>query len=140
MGRYDLIASLKKAQFFVKDVEFCGHLLAGGKRHPAKGKPAAVQKRGKPSTTSRLRAFLGFAHYYSAYVGDYAGVVGPMMELLKVGKLEGRTGSVCLVKWTPEADLPFIATKEALIRELSLQTVNTDRPFVLLTDASGKAV
>ena len=37
LGRYDLIASLKKAQFFVKEVEFCGHLFAGGKRHPAKG-------------------------------------------------------------------------------------------------------
>ena len=44
LGRYDLPASLRKAQFFVKEVEFCGHLLAGGKRHPAKGKLAAVQK------------------------------------------------------------------------------------------------
>ena len=94
LGRYDLIASLKKAQLFVKDVEFCGHLLAGGKRHPAKGKLTAVQKWEKPATITGLRAFLVFANYYSGYVRDFAGVVGPMMELLKVGKLEGRKGSV----------------------------------------------
>ena len=44
LGGFDLIASLKMAQFFVKEVEFCGHLLSGGKRHPAKGKLLAVQK------------------------------------------------------------------------------------------------
>ena len=52
-----------------------------------------------------------------------------MMELLKVGKLEGRKGSVYRVKWTLEADVAFIATKEAPGRELSLQTVNPDRAF-----------
>ena len=29
LGRFDFIASLKKAQFFVKEVDFCGHLLSG---------------------------------------------------------------------------------------------------------------
>ena len=33
-----------------------------------------------------------------------------------------------------------MATKEALSRELSLQTVNPDLPFVLRADASGKAI
>ena len=126
LGRYDLIASLKKAQFFVKEVEFCGHLLAGGKRHPAKGKLDTVQKWEEPATITALEAFLRSAKYYSGYVKDYAGVVGPMMDLLKVGKLEGRKGSVFRVQWTPEADLAFLATKEALGLELSLKTVNPD--------------
>ena len=59
LGRFDLIASIKKAQFFVKEVEFCGHLLSGGKRHPTKGKLVAVQKREKPTTITGLRAPLG---------------------------------------------------------------------------------
>ena len=77
LGRFDLIASLKKAQFFVKEVEFCGHLLSGGKRHPAKGNLVEVQKWGKPNTITGLRAFLGFANYYSGYVRDNAGIVSP---------------------------------------------------------------
>ena len=54
--------------------------------------------------------------------------------------MEGRKASVFLVQWTPEADLAFLATKEALGRELSWQPVNPDGPFVLRTDASGKAI
>ena len=97
---------MKKAQFFSKEVEFCGHLLAGGKRHPVKGKVAAVQKWEKTATITGGSAFLGFANYYSGYVRDYAGEVGPMMDLLKVGKLEGRKGSVVRVQSTPRLTLP----------------------------------
>ena len=81
--RFDHIASLKKVQFFVKEVDLCGHLLSGGKRHPAKGKLVAVQQWEKPNTITGLRAFSG-------YVRDYAGIVSPMMELLKLGGLGGK--------------------------------------------------
>ena len=63
-----------------------------------------------------------------------------MMELLKVGRLEGKKGSTTRVKCTTEADLALVATKEALGPELSLKTVNPDLPFVMRTDASGKAI
>ena len=46
---------------------------------------------------------MGFANYYSGHVRDYAGIVSPMMELLKVGRLEGKKGSTTKVKWTAEA-------------------------------------
>ena len=129
LGRYDLIASLKKAQFFVKEVEFCGHLLAGGKRHPAKGKLAAVQKWENSATLTGWRPFLGFANYYSGYVRDYAGVVGPMMELLKVGKMEAWKGSVFRVQWTPEADLDFLATKGSHRPGIELANREPGPPF-----------
>ena len=83
---------------------------------------------------------MGFANYYSGYVRDYAGIVSPMMELLKVGGLEGKKRSSTKVKWTAESDQAFVATKEELSRELSLQTVNPDLPFVMRADASGKAI
>ena len=58
-----------------------------------------------------------------------------MMELLKVEGLEGKKGSTAKGKWTAEADSAFVATKEALSREL-----NPDLPFVLRADASGKVI
>ena len=63
-----------------------------------------------------------------------------MMELLKVGRLEGKKGSTTKVKWTAAADLAFEGPKEALSRELSLQTVRPYLPFVLRADSSGKAI
>ena len=73
--RFYLIAYLKKAQFFVKEVELCGHLLSGGKRHPVKGKLGAVQKWERPNTITGLRDLLVFENYYSGYVREYAGMV-----------------------------------------------------------------
>ena len=58
-----------------------------------------------------LRAFLGFENYYSGYVRDYAGIVSPMMELLKVERLEGKNGSTTKVKCTAEAHLAFVANE-----------------------------
>ena len=59
----------------------------------------AVQKWGKPNTITGLRAFLGLANYYSGYARDYAGIVSPMMEILKGGRLEGKKGFTTGVKW-----------------------------------------
>ena len=47
--------SKKKSQFFVREVEFCGHLLSGGKRRPAPGKLLALAKWELPDTLKALR-------------------------------------------------------------------------------------
>ena len=69
-----------------------------------------------------------FANYYSGFVRDGAGIVSPMMDRLKVGRLEGKKAFTTRIKWTAEADLAFVATKEALSREVSLQKGNPDLP------------
>jgi hypothetical protein len=48
----------KKCDLFVREVEFCGHILGGGYRRPAPGKLLAVQKWGPPPTITALRGFL----------------------------------------------------------------------------------
>jgi len=40
----DIVVSTKKMQLFMKEVEFCGHILSEGKRRPAPGKLMALQK------------------------------------------------------------------------------------------------
>ena len=73
-----------KWKLFVKEVEFCEHILGGGARKPAPGKLRAIEKCELPKTVTALMAFLGFSNYYSAYVKDYAKVVTRLMEKLKV--------------------------------------------------------
>ena len=63
----------------------------------------AVSKWEKPNTITGLPAFLAFSNYYSGCFRDYAGIVSPMMELLKVGRIEGKKGSTTQVKWSPLA-------------------------------------
>ena len=44
-------------------------------------------------TISELRAYLGFTNYYNIYIQDYAKLVAPLQETLKVPRELGKKGS-----------------------------------------------
>ena len=44
LAKHNIPVSPKKVQLFVKEVEFCGHILSEGRKRPAPGKLMAVQK------------------------------------------------------------------------------------------------
>ena len=110
----------KKAHLFMKEVEFCGHILREGRRSPAPGKLRAIQKWERPKTISQLRGFLGLTNYYSGYVRGYANLAAPLMDMLKVDRVDGKKGSKKPLKWGPKEEASFIALKEALSAELEL--------------------
>jgi hypothetical protein len=93
LQEHRLVVDKNKCRFFVREVEFCGHILGGGKRRPAPGKLMALEKWEEPRTITALRGFLGFTNYYSSYVKEYARYAAPLMELLKVGRGEGKNGT-----------------------------------------------
>ena len=135
-----LVADPRKAHLFMREVEFCGHVLREGKRTPAPGKLAALQKWERPRTITQLRGFLGLANYYSQYVTNYASLAGPLMELLKVDKVVGKKWSSVPLQWSPALDSCFEALKRALAAQLELFQVEPDKPFRMGTDASNTAV
>ena len=100
----------------------------------------AVQGWELPKTITSLRGFLGFANYYSGYIENFAELVAPVQDKLKVAPGEGKKGSTVKVRWEKESVQAFEDTEKALCRALSLQNVRVDQPFVLRVDASGKAV
>ena len=130
----------KKLKLLVREVEFCGHVLGGGKRRPAPGKLMAVEKWEPPKTVTQLRGFLGFTNYYSAYIRGYAAIVAPLQDLLKVTKIEGRKGSKAPVNFQTEHNAAFLEIKSRLLQGLALHSVKPDQPFVLRVDASNRAV
>jgi hypothetical protein len=135
-----LVADPKKCKFFVKEVEFCGHILGGGTRRPAPGKLSAIEKWEAPRNIHELRAFLGFTNYYSIYIRDYANVVACLQDKLKVPREEGKKGSKKQIAWGEEDQKAFEEVKARLCSQLVLQRVNPDKPFVLRADASKYAV
>ena len=57
LGEHKLVADQKKCKFFVKEVEFCGHILGGGKRRPAPGKLMALEKWEPPEPAQHREDF-----------------------------------------------------------------------------------
>ena len=140
LAHNQLFVDQKKAHLFMREVEFCGHVLREGKKVPSPGKLSSIQKWELPQTISQLRGFLGLANYYSVYVRNYAQLAGPLMELLKVDKELGKKGSKVLLPWSPPLVQAFEVLKKALTVELELFQVEPDAPFRVCTDASNYAI
>ena len=68
LAKNTLVASPKKSKFFMRQVEFCGHILREGTRSPAPGKLLPIQQWELPKTITELRGFLGLCNYFSEYV------------------------------------------------------------------------
>ena len=134
------VADKTKARLLMRRVEFCGHLLGGGKRVPAPGKLSAVQRWTPPPTVTALRAFLGLCNYYAAYVRMFAEYAAPLQEKLKLPRELGKAGSKHKLDWSTEELIAFERLKKALVADLELHHVDTTKPFVLKTDASQYAI
>ena len=63
--REKLVVSVSKTEFFVRSVEFCGHVLENGTRRPAARKLFALERWTKLDGVRELRGILGLANYYS---------------------------------------------------------------------------
>ena len=118
---FQLVSDFAKAQLFVDEVEFCGHILGQGKRRPSPGKLTALKKWMLPKTITELRSFLGLCNWYHDYVDQFANKAAPMMSLLQVNKAEGRKGSKKTIKWTDEAAKSLYEVKKALLQHLELK-------------------
>jgi hypothetical protein len=90
LKKHKLAGDKKKCDLFVREVEFCGHILGGGFRRPSPGKLAAVRKWGPPPTITALRGFLGVVNYYCSYVPAFAQSAAWLMDKLKVDKDSGK--------------------------------------------------
>ena len=102
-----LVVDPKKAQLFVREVEFCGHILREGQRFPAPGKLRALEKWELPRTLCELRGFLGFCNYYEEYVPQYVMKAWKLMEKLKVKGPEAKSGSKLRLTWHPLRSRPL---------------------------------
>ena len=69
--------SAEKWHFFMRQVEFCGHILREGTRSPAPGKLLPIQQWELPKTVTELRGFPGLFNYFSEYVEHYAEFAAP---------------------------------------------------------------
>ena len=136
-----LVCRPKKGKRILQSVEFCGSILEDETTRPAPGKMAALQLWERPKKIRQLRAFLGCCNYYQEFLPLYTKYSGPLTELLKVGKVQGKKGSQVKLKWTPECEKAFSGLKEALANVVTLKTPLFDgRPFYIRTDASRYAI
>ena len=131
LRKHGLKLKLKKCHFALKEIQFLGHTVSPKGIAVDPTKTDRVQKFPQPTTVTELKAFLGLASYYRRFVPNFAQVSAPLNALLRKN---------APFQWTSTCDIAFCTLKRLLTQPPILVFPDFTQPFLLQTDASGKAI
>lgn len=114
-----------KCSFGSVELTYLGHILAWDGVRPDPEKISAVANWPTPSSTKKIRAFLGLTGYYQKFISRYAEVASPITDLLR----KQSTG------WNATTENSFNQLKQLLTFALVLAYPDFSQPFVVETDA-----
>ena len=126
-----LYAKAIKCNLFQAEVNFLGHRLGRDTIGTAADKVAAVAKWPQPTDATTVRQFCGLANYYRSFIPHCSDIMQPLTAL---------TGTGVPWTWGPAHDAAFRALKAALATQPVLRLPNRTQPFVVMTDASDRAI
>ena len=131
LRREKLIAKAVKCAFFQISLPFLGHIISAEGSTVDPKKISAVQTWPAPTSTHQMQQFLGLSNYFREYVQGYSKLVGPLTDIASVQKP---------FKWDAEQQAAFAGVKHALTHAPCLAYPNFDKPFQIVTDASGYGI
>jgi hypothetical protein len=123
----DFKLNLSKCTFAAPEVIYLGHRVSIDGISPDETKAAAIRNYPTPRTLTEVRAFLGLAGYYRAFIQDFAAISRPLTLL---------THKDVPFKWGPAQHEAFNTLKERLSSETVLAHPKFELPFILSCDAS----
>ena len=128
LREHKLYAKFSKCDFWLKEVQFLGHIISdkGISVDPSKIQDVLNWK--TPESVSEIRSFLGLAGYYRRFVPDFSKIARPMTELLKKG---------VRFNWDNKCEQAFQTLRRLLTSAPVLTQPDITRPFDVYCDASG---
>ena len=128
-----LTAKPSKASIGFTEVDFLGHVVSEGKVQPDAEKTQKIMDIKAPTTKKEVKRVLGLLGYYRRFVPNYSKVAQPLTDLT-------RKAQPNKVRWSEECQNSLEMLKNMLTAEPVLRVPNLDKPFVVQTDASNKAI
>jgi len=127
----NLYVKLEKCEFDVSETAFLGYILSkdGLKVDPNKIK--AILDWPVPTTVKEVQSFIGLCNYYRIFIKDFAKIARPLHKL---------TRKNVSFNWGPDQQKAFDKLKELFTSAPILRNPNSNKSFVVETDASNFAV
>jgi len=127
----NLYVKLEKCEFDVTETAFLGYILSkdGLKVDPEKIK--AILDWPVPTTVKEVQSFVGLCNYYRIFIKDFAKIARPLHKLTRK--------NVSFI-WGPDQQTAFDKLKELFTSAPILRNPDSNKPFVVETDASNFAV
>ncbi|KAI3725001.1 hypothetical protein L1987_64772 [Smallanthus sonchifolius] len=119
LRKEQLYAKFSKCEFWLKEVQFLGHIVNEKGIHVDPAKIEAVKNWSTPKTPTEVRSFLGLAGYYRRFISNFSKIVVPLTALTHKGKH---------YEWGPKQEEAFQLLKQKLCNApiLTLPNGNDD--------------
>ncbi|KAI3717828.1 hypothetical protein L1987_69691 [Smallanthus sonchifolius] len=122
-----LYAKFSKCEFWLKEVQFLGHIVNEKGIHVDPTKIEAVKNWQAPKTPTEVRSFLGLAGYYRRFIANFSKIAVPLTALTHKGKP---------YEWGPKQEEAFQTLKQKLCEAPILTLPDGTEDFVVYCDAS----
>ncbi|XP_052728435.1 uncharacterized protein LOC128195239 [Vigna angularis] len=123
----ELYAKLSKCEFWMKEVQFFGHVVSVGGISVDPAKVRAVLDWESPRSVTEVRSFVGLAGYYRRFIEGFARIVAPLTQLTRKDRP---------FAWTDLCEERFQELKVKLTSAPVLIIPDTSKPFEVYCDAS----
>ncbi|GJW20346.1 putative reverse transcriptase domain-containing protein [Tanacetum coccineum] len=122
-----LYAKFSKCDFWIRIVQFLGHLIDSQGLHVDPAKIEAVKNWTSPTTPTEIRQFLGLAGYYRRFIKDFSKIAKSLTELTQKNKK---------YIWGEDQESAFQLLKQKLCEAPILALPEGNDDFVVYYDAS----
>ncbi|GJU99866.1 putative reverse transcriptase domain-containing protein [Tanacetum coccineum] len=122
-----LYDKFSKCDFWIRIVQFLGHLIDSQGLHVDPAKIEVVKNWASPTTSTEVCQFLGLAGYYHRFIKDFLKIAKFLTELTQKNKK---------YIWGEDQELAFQVLKQNLCEALILALPEGNDDFVVYYDAS----
>ncbi|GJZ05698.1 putative reverse transcriptase domain-containing protein [Tanacetum coccineum] len=124
-----LYAKFSKCEFWLKEVQFLGHVVNQDGIHVDPSKVESVKNWKTPESPTEIRSFLGLAGYYRRFIKNFSKIAKPLTQLTQKNKA---------YVWGEEQEEAFHVLKEKLCNAPVLALPDGPNDFVVYCDASNQ--
>ena len=122
-----MYAKFSKCEFWLKEVQFLGHLISCEGIKVDSSKIEAVMSWERPKTPTEVRSFLGLAGYYRRFVQNFAKIAIPLTKLTRKNEK---------FVWNEKCKESFQELKKRLVSAPVLALPDEQGNFTIFSDAS----
>ncbi|GKA77845.1 putative reverse transcriptase domain-containing protein [Tanacetum coccineum] len=122
-----LYAKFSKCEFWLREVQFLGHVINGNGIHVDPSKIEAVKNWKAPRTLSEVRSYLGLVWYYRRFIKNFSNIAKPLTVLTQKSKT---------FDWGEEQENAFQTLKDKLCNTHVLALPGGLEDFVVYCDVS----
>nr|GEW77143.1 putative reverse transcriptase domain-containing protein [Tanacetum cinerariifolium] len=128
LSKEKMYAKFFKCKFWLRDVQFIGHVINGNGIHVDPSKIEAVNNWKVLRTPTEVCSFLGLAGYYRRFIKNFSKIANSLTSLTQKCKT---------FDWGEEQELAFQTLKDKLCNAPVLALPDGPKDFVVYCDASG---